>query len=143
LSVLHHTGKEVPKMHQHRLSVAQRRKVPTQFSWVAQRLAREHYMDALSPQACALSLFLLTVAEAQGLSYYSEPPRRQRLAMSQAPLHQARHELIARHLVAYRRPLSPVWALGSPDTPGPDRPSCAEETVDITAVCKRIWAVLS
>jgi hypothetical protein len=130
-------------MHKHPLSFAQLRKVPTQFSWVDQRLVREHYIDALSHQACALYLFLLTVADAQGLSYYSEPTLRQRLSMSQATLHQARQELIARHLVAYRRPLYQVLALGSHDTQGTARPSCDEDTVDIKAVFARIWEVLS
>ena len=130
-------------MHKQPLSLAQLRKVPQQFSWVDQRLVREHYIDALSHPACTLYLFLLTVADAQGLSYYSEPTLRQRLSMSQATLHQARQELIARHLVAYRRPLYQVLALGSHDTQGTDRPSCDEDTVDIKAVFERIWEVLS
>src|SRR5438132_8443316 len=41
-------------------------------SWVDQRLVRERYSDQLSPEACALSLFLVTVADAQGLRFYSE-----------------------------------------------------------------------
>ena len=130
-------------MHKQLLSLAQLRKVPKQFSWVDQRLVREHYIDALSHQACALYLFLLTVADAQGLSYYSEPTLRQRLSLSQATLHQARQELIARHLVAYRRPLYQVLALGPHDTQGTDRPFCDEDTVDIKAVFERIWEVLS
>jgi hypothetical protein len=125
------------------LSLAQLRTVPKQFSWVDQRLVREHYIDALSHQACALYLFLLTVADAQGLSYYSEPTLRQRLSMSQATLHQARQELIARQLVAYRRPLYQVLALGSNGTRGPEHPSCDDDAVDIKAVFERIWEALS
>jgi hypothetical protein len=41
--------------------------VPSQFSWIDQRLVRERYIDQLSPHACALYLFLVTVADAQGL----------------------------------------------------------------------------
>jgi hypothetical protein len=125
------------------LSLAQLRKVPQQFSWVDQRLVREHYIDTLSHPACALYLFLLTVADAQGLSYYAEPTLRQRLSMSQATLHQARQELIARQLVAYRRPLYQVLALGSHDTRVTDPPSSDEDAVDIKAVFERIWEVLS
>ena len=51
------------------LSLAKLRTVPRQFSWVDQRLVRDHSIDQLSPQACALYLFLVTVADAQGLSY--------------------------------------------------------------------------
>ena len=77
-------------MHKQPLSLAKLRKVPKQFSWVDQRLVREHDMDALSHPACTLYLFLLTVADAQGLSYYSEPALCRRLSMSETTLHQAR-----------------------------------------------------
>ena len=57
-------------MHKRPISVARLRTVPSQLSWVDQRLVRECYIDQLSHEACALSLFLLTVADAQGLSFY-------------------------------------------------------------------------
>ena len=52
-------------MHKQPLSFAKLRKVPQQFSWVDQRLVRERYIDQLSPEACALYLFLVTVADAE------------------------------------------------------------------------------
>lgn len=125
------------------LSLAQLRQVPKQFSWVDQRLVREHYIDALSHPACALYLFLLTVADAQGLSYYAEPTLCRRLSMSKATLRQSRQELIAHHLVAYRRPLYQVLALRAHPTPDTDPPSGDVDTVDIKAVFERIWEVLS
>lgn len=130
-------------MHKQPLSLAQLRQVPKQFSWVDQRLVREHYIDALSHQACALYLFLLTVADTQGLSYYAEPTLCRRLSMSQATLRQSRQELITRQLLAYRRPLYQVLALGAHDTPHTDPPSGDEEALDIKAVFERIWEVLS
>ena len=54
------------------ISPAKLRRVPQQFSWVDQRLVRERYIDQLSPPACALYLFLVTVADAQGLSFYAD-----------------------------------------------------------------------
>src|SRR5881296_185762 len=102
-------------MNKRPLSLAKLRKVPSQFSWVDQRLVRERYIDQLSPEACALYLFLVTVADAQGLSFYSEQSLCQRLSMSQAVLHQARQTLIHLGLVAYRRPLYQVLALGDED----------------------------
>jgi hypothetical protein len=106
-------------------------------------LVREHYIDALSHQACTLYLFLLTVADAQGLSYYAEPTLCRRLSMSKDTLRQARQELITRELLAYRRPLYQVLALGAHHTPDTEHPSCDEETLDIKAVFERIWEVLS
>jgi hypothetical protein len=47
------------------------RQVPRQFSWIDQRLVREGHIARCNPQALALYLFLVTVADAEGLSYYS------------------------------------------------------------------------
>ena len=46
------------------------RVVPSQFSWLDHRLVRERHVDRCSTEALALYLFLVTVADAKGLSYY-------------------------------------------------------------------------
>ena len=128
------------------ISLAKLRKVPSQFSWVDQRLVRERYIDQLSPEACALYLFLVTVADAQGLSFYSEQSLCQRLSMAPAVLRQARQALIACALVAYQHPLYQVLALDRDVMrPAAARPTPAgdEEPVDLKAVFKQIWEVLS
>jgi len=128
------------------ISLAKLRKVPSQFSWVDQRLVRERYIDQLSPEACALYLFLVTVADAQGLSFYSEQSLCQRLSMAPAVLRQARQALIACALVAYQHPLYQVLALDRDVMrPAAMRPTLAgdEEPVDLKAVFKQIWEVLS
>ena len=133
-------------MNKRPLSLAKLRKVPSQFSWVDQRLVRERYIDQLSPEACALYLFLVTVADAQGLSFYSEQSLCQRLSMAPAVIRQARQALIACALVAYQPPLSQVLALDrvvlSPAAVSPT-PAGDVEPVDLKAVFKQIWAVLS
>ena len=48
------------------------RQVPAQFSWVDQRLVRDGYLDRCDASSAALYLFLVTVADAHGLSYYGE-----------------------------------------------------------------------
>ena len=68
------------------ISLAKLRQVPTQCSWVDQRVVRERSIAQLSPEACALSLFLVTVADAQGLRFYSEQALCQRLSMTPAGL---------------------------------------------------------
>src|SRR5712664_1793928 len=69
-------NQEACRMYQPPLSLANLRKVPTPCSWVDQRLVRERSIDQLSHEACALYLLLVTVADAQGLSfYYSFKPR--------------------------------------------------------------------
>src|SRR6266478_7467076 len=132
-------------MHKRPLSLARLRTVPHQFSWVDQRLVQERYIDQLSPEACALYLFLVTVADAQGLSYYAERSLCQRLSMAPAVLRQARQALIACALVAYQHPLYQVLALDRDVMrPAATRPTLAgdEEPVDLKAVFKQIWEVL-
>ena len=128
------------------LSLARLRTVPPQFSWVDQRLLRERYIDQLSHQACALYLFLLTVADAQGLSYYADPSLCQRLSMTSTELHQARQALINTGLGRLPTPALP--GLSPRRSPPRGSPSTApvaadDEPVDIKAVFTRIWEVLS
>ena len=124
---------------------AKLRKVPPQFSWVDQRLVREHHIDQLSHEACTLYLFLVTVADAQGLSYYADSSLCQRLSLTGAELHHARQVLITRGLVAYHRPLYQVLALDAAPREAPPRASTDavdDDPVDIKAVFARIWEVL-
>ena len=133
-------------MHKRPLSLARLRKVPKQFSWVDQRLVRERYIDQLSHHACALYLFLVTVADAQGLSYYADPSLCQRLSLTGTELHQARQALITLGLVAYQRPLYQVLALDSAPrgaTTSASTGAADDEPVDVKAVFARIWEVLS
>ena len=131
-------------MHKRPISLAKLRTVPSQFSWVDQRLVRERYIDQLSPQACALYLFLVTVADAQGLSYYADPSLCQRLSMTSPELQQARQALLTLDLVAYQRPLYQVLALDTPHEAAASASPVAVDAapVDIKAVFARIWEVL-
>jgi len=60
------------------LNPARQRQVPEHFSWLDHRL-REHYIERADVCAWALYLFLLSVADVHGLSYYSDRTRAQRL----------------------------------------------------------------
>ena len=90
------------------------RKIPTQFSWVDHRLVRERHIERCDAHAAALYLFLVTVADAQGLSYYADASVAKRLSMDPVRLSKARSDLIRAGLVAYERPLYQVLALDSP-----------------------------
>jgi hypothetical protein len=87
------------------------RQVPKQFSWIDHRLVRDRHIDRCSHRAAALYLFLVTVADAQGLSYYSDRSLSQRLSMEENCLAAARQDLIRIELVAYKHPLYQVLAL--------------------------------
>lgn len=87
------------------------RKVPEQFSWVDHRLVRERYIDGLSNGAAALYLFLVTVSDAQGLSYYGDASLQKRLGLNEDMLGKAREALVEQRLIAFRKPLYQVLAL--------------------------------
>ena len=87
------------------------RQVPEQFSWVDQALVQRHFIDRLGSRATALYLFLVTVADAQGLSYYGSASLMQRLHLSREELDAARQQLIALDLLAYQAPLYQVLAI--------------------------------
>jgi len=90
------------------------RQIPAQFSWVDHRLVRERYIERCDPAAAALYLFLITVADAQGLSYYSDAALVRCLSLSTVRLSQARSDLIRIGLIAYQRPLYQVLSLDLP-----------------------------
>lgn len=87
------------------------RLVPEQFSWIDHRIVRERYIDYLSHQAAALYLFLVTVGDNRGLSYYGDKSVCKRLQMDATELDNARKLLVDNRLVAYRNPLYQVLAL--------------------------------
>jgi hypothetical protein len=87
------------------------RQVPAQFSWVDQRLVRDNLLRHGDPAAWALYLVLVTVADAQGLSYYSDATLSRLLKMEGVQLARCRQQLVAADLLAYQKPLYQVLAL--------------------------------
>ena len=97
---------------QKRLLVPSRvRRIPRQFSWIDQRLVRDHHLERADCTALALYLFLLTVADARGLSYYADASIGQRLSLRPEQVAEARAGLLRAGLIAYEAPLYQVLAL--------------------------------
>jgi hypothetical protein len=111
-----------------------RRRVPPQFSWVDHRLVRDGHVQGRSARALALYLFLVAVADADGLSWYSEAVLCRQLSCDAAQLQSARAELQQATLIAYRHPIYQVLDL-APEragaTPAPRRGSEAVAVGDI------------
>lgn len=99
------------------LRTDRRRRIPPQFSWIDQRLVRDGLITRCSTAALALYLLLVTVADAEGLSYYADATLSRLLSLSPDQLHQARSELIRTELIAYQRPLYQVLSLRPPAPP--------------------------
>src|SRR5471030_1997954 len=108
------------------------RQIPAHFSWVDHRLVRERYIERCDACAAALYLFLVTVADAQGLSYYADTSLVPRLSM-------ARNDLIRIGLIAWQRPLYQVLAL---DAPPPESAASPRGHSDVATQLERLHAAL-
>jgi Helix-turn-helix domain len=93
------------------------RRVPAQFSWVDQRLVRDGHIQRCGTTALALYLFLVTVSDREGLSYYGQRTLARHLSMEEAAVAAARAELIQAGLIAFRPPLYQVLSLQPPEPP--------------------------
>jgi hypothetical protein len=89
------------------------RKVPPQFSWIDHRLVRDNYFVRCDHSAWTLYLFLTSVADVEGLSYYSDASLMRRLKMDPLQLSASRQQLIQAGLIAYEKPLYQVLSLES------------------------------
>ncbi|MHC1724413.1 MAG: hypothetical protein AB9866_03600 [Syntrophobacteraceae bacterium] len=119
------------------------RRIPSQFSWVDHRLVRDRHIESCSHPAAALYLFLVTVADHEGLSYYSDSSVMTRLSMDIATLDSARQNLIRIGLIAFESPLYQVLSLEpfiqTDRVPYPRQSMEAmDQPVPITQIFKRI-----
>lgn len=87
------------------------RRIPAQFSWLDHRLVRDNRLAGSPPTALALYLVLVTVADAQGLSYYSEASLARLIGATPDQVILARQQLLAADLIAYEKPLYQVLSL--------------------------------
>ena len=97
------------------------RQVPQQISWVDQALVQQNFIDRCEARSAALYLFLVTVSDAQGLSYYGASTLARRLRLSDEQFAAARQQLVDLELIAYQSPLYQVLAL--PGTVAAPRPA--------------------
>ena len=98
-------------MKKHLLRPDRLRQVPTGFNWVDHRLVRENYLELCDCVDLALYLFLVTVSDVEGLSYYSDQAICRRLRIDSTALTAARVHLQKADLIAYQKPLYQVLSL--------------------------------
>lgn len=103
------------------------RKIPPQFSWLDHRLIRQARLRDCDPPAWALYLFLASVSDERGLSYYSESSLLRELKLDTPTLLRARQQLVQADLLAYEKPLWQI--LGLDPAPDPTRPRGEQRSV--------------
>lgn len=116
------------------------RQIPASFSWVDHRLVRENFIGRCGHSALALYLFLLTVADVQGLSYYSDNSLCRYLQMEMTELKAARQELVRAELIACQKPLYQVLALERPASPAPASDKRVGEPASVADILRRVMA---
>ena len=117
-----------------------RRRIPPHFSWVDHRLVRDGHIEGRSATALALYLFLVTVADAEGLSWYSDEALYRQLSCDAAQLRRDRDELRQAKLIAYRHPLYQVLDLAPPMAPA--RPPATRREAQAAAVGDILKSIL-
>jgi hypothetical protein len=85
--------------------------VPGQFSWVDHRLVRDGFCRRCRPEDLALYLLLVTVGDAEGLSYYGDRSVARLINLPLEGVGAARDGLLRADLIAYRPPLYQVLEL--------------------------------
>ena len=108
-----------PMKHKKLLRPDRLRRPPERFSWLDHRLVRENRLRSCTPDALAVYLFLATVADAEGLSYYGEASMAQRLGLDPERIPAARTCLIREDLIAYEHPFYQVLSLDRSPAPPP------------------------
>ena len=98
---------------------------------------RDRHLERISHQAAALYLFLVTVSDARGLSYYSDARLMQSLNMSAEALGFARDELAGAGLAAFRKPLYQVLALEPRRSVSAAGSSCRDTQV-LSTILRRV-----
>jgi hypothetical protein len=117
--------------------VAERiRKVPSHFSWIDHRLIRDRHIENCTHPAAALYLFLVTVGDAKGLSYYGDKSITRRLSMDQHALQEARANLIRIGLIAWQKPLYQVLALDTAKREKPAPRSSVDHALSLGEIFK-------
>ncbi len=119
------------------------RRIPAEgFSWVDRRLIRDGFVDPLAPEAILLYFFLVSVADAEGLSFYADPTISRKLKLNPDELSQARARLLSAQLILYEHPVYQVLPLPAkvkearPAFSSASRGTCGGEPVSLGELLK-------
>lgn len=87
------------------------RRVPEGFGWVDHRLVRDGHFENCDNEALALYLFLVTVGDERGVSWYSDKSLGRHLNLPETDVSRLRRHLVDAGLIAWRRPVCQVLSL--------------------------------
>ena len=108
-------------MEKHLVIPSRKRRIPARFSWIDHRLVKHEHFKHSSSGSMKLYLFLATVSDSEGLSFYGLRSLSCNLNMSESDINKYRNELIELDLIAYKKPLFQVLDLAQPKLSIPDQ----------------------
>jgi hypothetical protein len=114
------------------------RQVPPSFSWVDHRLVSARFIERCDPPSLGLYLFLVTVADIQGLSFYSDASIGRYLRLDAVQLSAARQQLERAGLIAFHKPLYQVLALDSPAGPPAETAQRTNQAHSVAEILRRV-----
>ena len=103
------------------------RRIEGSFSWIDHRFITQGFLNDLSNIEILLYLFLVSVSDRYGLSFYHDDRICNLLKIDMPSLGEARQQLIMRSLLAYERPIYQVLSL----PPEPIIPPSKEERAEM------------
>jgi hypothetical protein len=121
------------KIHKHPLVPDRIRRPPSEgWAWIDRRFFQA-YAPRLEQESLLLYVFLVSVGDKDGLSYYGDITIAGRLRLSAETVARARSELIEKDLIAFERPLYQVLSLPAD---GSQRP--AREPTSVGDILRRV-----
>lgn len=118
------------------------RKINGSFAWVSHRFLRQGYWSSLSHHELVLYLFLVMVADRQGMSYYGYDKICSLTAISMDEYIQARNGLIDKDLIAFDGRMFQVLSLpqrvfATPASRVPEKHTGGRGLVSIGAILEK------
>ncbi len=107
------------------------RKIEGSFGWIDHRFITDGFLHDLSMIEILLYLFLVSVSDRHGLSFYHDDRIASLLKIDLPALGKAREGLIRRSLIAYQSPLYQVLSLPPKSIPLPSKEEREKEEEDL------------
>ena len=114
------------------------RQIPAHFSWIDHRLIRNGLLKGCPSESWALYLFLVTVGDSKGISYYSEHRLGEHLGFCAQSLNKARRHLLESDLIAWEAPYYQVLEIPSSQSCWPLNNKRKETVMSIGELFKNI-----